>query len=208
MRLLGTICFAFIILLNSESKAAYMSYEEMKIEYGNNKTFTPDVEAAAIIALSFFPELKNTSIRFEHKTIKTTMAARPELSSAFKGKRTYVVYINNSAELNGGVSFSKLNIKQRIGIVAHELAHILDYENREDFSVIACGLLYKCIPIYHKNLERSTDEMVINKGLGRELYEFSNYVIYNSNASEKYIAFKKRNYLLPEEIKSKLIIKN
>jgi hypothetical protein len=54
------------------------------------------------------------------------------------------------------------------------------------------------------NLEKATDETVINRGLGEELYAFTNYVINQSKASAEYIAFKKKNYLLPEEIKQRM----
>lgn len=184
--------------------ASTMSYEEMKQEYGSNKTFLQETELPAIIALSFYPELRNTTIRFEYKNISTTMAARPTLSSVFKKDRTYVIYLNNDVSKNGGVAYSELNLKQRIGIIAHELAHVLDFEKRKDLSIISCAILYKCLHSYHKKLERKTDETVINKGLGNELYAFTDYVLNNSNATEKYINFKKKNYLLPEEIKQRM----
>lgn len=197
-------CFVLVILLSSNAFANPMTFEEMKTAFGVNKVLLPELEAPAIIALSFYPELKNTSIRFEYKKISTTMCTRPQLSSAFKNQRTYVIYINSDVSKIGGVSFCELNLVQRVGIIAHELAHIIDFENKNDFSVVKCGILYSCSPDYHVKLEKSTDEIVINKGLGKELYEFSNYVINTSQASEKYKAFKRKNYLLPEEIKQRM----
>ncbi len=193
-----------ILLLSNIAVANPLTFEEMKSAFGNNKVILPELEVPAIIALSFYPELKNTSIRFEYKKISTTMCTRPELRSAFSGKRTYVIYINSDVTKIGGVSFEELNLVQRVGIISHELAHILDYQNKDNFSVVKCGILYSCSPDYHTKLERATDEMVINKGLGKELYEFSNYVINNSKASEQYKAFKRKNYLLPEEIKQRM----
>ena len=49
-----------------------MSYDEMKQELGLNKTFLRETELPAIIALSFYPELKHTQIKFEFKKIATT----------------------------------------------------------------------------------------------------------------------------------------
>jgi len=181
-----------------------MSYEQMKNKFGRNKKIIPEIEVPTIIALSFYPELKDVSIRFEYKKISTSMCARPEIRSMLNNKKTYVIYINSDVKKVGAVSLSELNLKQRVGIIAHELAHLVDFEKRNTLSIIQCGILYKCSSNYHKNIERSTDEMVINKGLGNELYDFSNYVINNSNASEKYIQFKKKNYLLPEEIKQRM----
>jgi hypothetical protein len=197
-------CFVLVMLLSSNAFANPMTFEEMKTAFGFNKVLLPELEAPAIIALSFYPELKNTSIRFEYKKISTTMCTRPLLSSAFKNQRTYVIYINTDVAKIGGVSYTELNLVQRVGIIAHELAHIIDFENKSNFSVVKCGILYSCAPKYHVKMERATDEIVIKKGLGKELFEFSNYVINTSQASEKYKAFKRKNYLLPEEIKQRM----
>ncbi len=204
MRIIMLIGLFLILLTEFSVKANILSYEEMKIEFGTNKTFLSETEIPAIIALSFYPELKNTHIKFEFKKIATTMAARPELISIVKNQRSYVIYINSDVCVTGAVSYSELNLKQQIGIIAHELAHIVDFEKRSNLSVLSCGVLYKCLNTYHKKLERATDEIVISKGLGNELYAFSYYVINQSSASENYINFKKKNYLLPEEIKQKM----
>lgn len=186
------------------SEARTMTYEEMKIAYGNNKTLLPEIEVPTIIALTFYPELRNVSVRFEYKKIGTTMCTRPDVQSIFRKERAYVIYINPDVSETGGVSLKELNLIQSIGLIAHELAHIVDFEKRNNFAVIKCGILYSFSPNYHIKLERATDEMVINKGLGKELYEFTNYVVNTSQASEKYKAFKKKNYLLPEEIKQRM----
>jgi predicted metallopeptidase len=204
MKLLQYLFFVLFIALVAKSSANTISFEEMKQTYGTNKIFVEEAELPAIIALAFYPELKNTSIRFEYKKIATTMAARPLISSLFKQNREYVICINSDVSKNGGVSYSDLNLKQRIGIIAHELAHIVDFEERTNLSVVNCGLLYKCLNTYQKKLERRTDELVIDKGLGNELFAFSDYVINHSKASCKYKEFKKNNYLLPEEIKQKM----
>ncbi len=204
MRITSLIGLFLILLTEFSLKASTMSYDEMKQEFGLNKTFLRETELPAIIALSFYPELKHTQIKFEFKKIATTMAARPELISIVKNQRSYVIYVNSDVCATGAVSYTELNLKQQIGIIAHELAHIVDFERRNNFSVLSCGIMYKCLNTYHKNLERATDELVINKGLGNELYAFTYYVINQSSASESYINFKKKNYLLPEEIKQKM----
>ncbi len=204
MRVIWMIGLFLILLTDFSLKANTISYEEMKKEFGINKFFLPETELPAIIALSFYPELKNTHIKFEFKKIATTMAARPELISIVKTQRSYVIYVNSDVAVTGAVSYSELNLKQQIGIIAHELAHIVDFEKRSNISVLSCGILYKCLNTYHKKMERATDELVINKGLGNELYAFTYYVLNQSSASESYINFKKKNYLLPEEIKQKM----
>ncbi len=200
--LFNFLIFSFIC--STSVFANTLSFEQMKKVYGHKKTIIREIEAPAIIALSFYPELKNTSIRFEYKKIATTMSTLPDVNSMFKKNRSYIIYINSDVKSTGGVALSELNIKQQVGIIAHELAHVLDFENRSNLSIVQCGIFYKCSENYHQKLERATDEMVINKGLGNELYDFTNYVINFSNASREYIQFKKKNYLLPEEIKQRM----
>jgi len=197
------IIIIFFIASNI-ANANTMKYEQMKTKFGQKKIILSEIEVPAIIALSFYPELKNTPIRFEYKKISTTMSTFPDITSLFSKSKSYVIYINSDVKSVGAVSLLTLSLKQKVGIIAHELAHVLDFEKRNSLSIIQCGIFYKCSGSYHKKLERSTDEMVIKKGLGNELYDFSYYVLNNSNASEEYKAFKKKNYLLPEEIKHRM----
>lgn len=195
--------FIFIITLQllemniAFSKAASI---DLRDEYGRNKNFVDKVELPALIALSFFPELKQTQISFEYKSIKTTMATRPHIGKSLVKNRSYVIYINSNAKERGAVSFNELGLQEQIGIIAHELSHIVDYEKRNNFSLIQCGIYYSVFKHYHRNLERETDMLVIKKGLAHQLYAFTHYVLHQSNATETYKAFKRKNYLLPEEI--------
>lgn len=194
------LLITFQIFFANHSNASNKSYVDLRIEFGQNKKFIGSEELPALIALSFFPELRNTAIRFEAKKIKTTMSTRPHVGKFLLKDRTYIIYINSHAKEIGGVSFNELGLQEQIGIIAHELSHIVDYENRNPMSMIQCGLYYTFFKNYHRSLERSTDLLVIQKGLANQLYEFSNYVLNKSSASEKYKEFKRKNYLLPEEI--------
>lgn len=204
MRLKTTLLLLFLFVIELQLQARSGIYLDLRKEFGKNKTFITEVELPALIALSYFPELKNASIKFEYKNIATTMAAQPEFSSVLSANRKYVIYINSEADKVGSISFSSLNLEQKVGIIAHELAHLLDYENRTNISILTCGVLYKLNNPYKRRMERETDEMVISKGLGSELYSFSNFVINESTASLEYKKFKLKNYLSPEEIKSRL----
>lgn len=204
MRRLLVFIFITVIAKSTFADPNITSYREMIATFGNNKKILKDIEAPAIIALSFYPELKNTKISFEYKEISTTMSTMPELKSALLFQRSYVIYINSDATKYGAVSYNELSLKQQVGLIAHELAHVVYFENQSNLAILGCGFMYECSPQYHMNLEKATDETVINRGLGEELYAFTNYVINQSKASAEYIAFKKKNYLLPEEIKQRM----
>jgi hypothetical protein len=188
------------LFLTKETFAFEKNHIDLREEFGQHKNFIDKVELPALIALSFFPELKNTHITFEYRKIKTTMSTRPHLGKFLMSNRSYVIYINSHAKDIGGVSFDELGLQEQIGIIAHELSHIVDYQKRKTFSMMKCGLYYSIFNHYHRTLERNTDMLVIQKGLAHQLYAFSNYVLNKSSASPEYKEFKRKNYLSPEEI--------
>ncbi len=188
------------LFLTKETFAFEKNHIDLREEFGQHKNFIDKVELPALIALSFFPELKNTHITFEYRKIKTTMSTRPHLNQFLMSNRSYVIFINSHAKDIGGVSFDELGLQEQIGIIAHELSHIVDYQKRKTFSMMKCGLYYSIFNHYHRTLERNTDMLVIQKGLAHQLYAFSNYVLNKSSASPEYKEFKRKNYLSPEEI--------
>lgn len=202
-----TLLFLIFFPMLSASVFASGSMEsglpEYKMKYGKGKRIPEAIELPALIALSFYPELANTNIQFEYKTIKTTMSARPKWNCLVNNKRNYIIYINNDTERTGGVSVNELSLNAQVGILAHELAHIADYESRSDLSLMRVGIYYKIFKHYHRKMERATDEIAIRHGLGEQLYDFSDYVLNHSNASPQYKEFKKKFYLTPDEIKAR-----
>ncbi len=174
--------------------------DELQVEYGRYKNIPQEYQLAVLIALSGYPELKDAAIDFEYKGIKTTMLARPQLKCLILPKRSYLIRINSEAGKRGSVSFDDLDLNAKIGIVAHELAHISKYEEQSIAGLIISGILYKTIPVYKKKLERETDRRTIDRGFGSQLYVFSDYVLNHSNASDSYKVFKQKYYFSPEEI--------
>ena len=69
--------------------------DSLRSQFNNNKFFYEKYELQILVALSFYPELKNTKISFRRREIKTTMVARPKGINVFraKGKRHYIIYI-------------------------------------------------------------------------------------------------------------------
>jgi hypothetical protein len=99
------------------------------------------------------------------------------------------------------VSFEELSFNAQIGILAHEFAHILDYSQKSSLRLLLCGSYYITSERFHKNLERKTDQIVIDRGLGLQLFEFSDYVINHSSACNRYKDFKLKFYYNPAEIR-------
>lgn len=152
-------------------------------------------------ALEAYPELVDSRITVREAKIKTTANARPTLGSLLfrkREKRHYVIRMNVSQK-PGKICFAQLDTSARIGLLGHEIGHLYDYHNRRSGKVLARGFSY-----FSKSskarFEKEIDQLTIQRGLGIPLYDFSNYVLYQSNAPESYKEFKRTIYLTPEEI--------
>lgn len=169
------------------------------INLEKNKTFVEAYKEQCLKALSFYPELKNVNIEFREAEIGTTLAARPMIGSFFnlEYERKYEVIFNNSEDCQ--VPFSELPEEGQVGILGHELAHILDYETKSFGQLLVTGCFY--INAHSiRNYEREIDRITVERGLGEKLHDAYHYILEESKASLKYKAFKKFTYLEPYEI--------
>lgn len=166
--------------------------------YGNNKTIPGEYLHQALLALSYYPELKDTRIEFRYSDEKTTMAARPVIGSLFC-KRRYLVLINNDPDFDG-IPLDKVPFNAQVGVIGHELAHIADYESRNLWGILEVLFSYAG-PRHKPHFERTTDKETIIRGLGWQLYDWAVYSMEdNPYATEAYKDFKRRHYMSPDEI--------
>jgi hypothetical protein len=201
---------ALIVLLNSinqniepvrmfERDACAKSLSSYQEKYNKNKFFIKAFELPSLIALSYYPELKDVEIQFIRANIKTTMETRPTTNTTLKNKnRCYTIFVDNNTE-GEGTLLDSVPFNAQIGVLGHEFAHILDYEKRNSGNLAALGLSYLTNDGKMK-LEKQTDHSTIWKGLGWQLYDWSDFVLNKSKASEKYKAYKRQFYLQPNEI--------
>lgn len=177
--------------------------DSLREAVGKNKTFIPKYELASLIALMHYPELKDTKIKFITKSLSSTMAARPKGFNVFrrKGRRLYVVIINNTDEVK--VPVDSVSFNAQVGVIGHELAHILDYENKSSFKVVGNGLGYSSKK-FRAKFERATDQRTIDHGLGWQCYDWSYYVYHYKNTPKEYLEYKKKTYMSYEEIEEQL----
>ncbi len=185
--------FLSLVLSQNQNEISLVSSME------NNKTFVDSYKAQCLKALSFYPELQNVNIEFREAGIGTTLAARPILSSFFNTdyERKYEVIFNNANDCE--VPFSELPEEGQVGILGHELAHILDYETKSFGQLLVTGCFY--INAHSiRNYERGIDRVTVERGLGEKLHDAYHYILEESQASLKYKRFKKFTYLEPQEI--------
>jgi hypothetical protein len=179
--------------------------DSLAVLFSQNKTFQPQIKSAALVALSHYPELKNTRIEFLFRNIKATMETRPKVNlKAFTKHRTYQVFINLNKGKNKALDIDSLSETIKIGWIAHELGHIMDYESRTAFSVMAMGFFYVTVPSFKRNIEQSVDIITIRHGLGWEHCVGVEYMHSCPNATEKYKQNNLKYYLPMDKMNAEL----
>jgi hypothetical protein len=180
----------FIDIVNSLSKAK-----------SNQKILDTKIMLATNSVSNKYPELKNIHVEFIRKNIKTMMAARPTLLSAFrkKEKRKYSIIISTNPDNNSELFFDQLSYTATIGIISHEFAHILTYNNKTGVQLLLYGEKYLFIK---RKIERETDKITVLHGFGKELIEYDQHIYKSSLVSKKYLKLKSRNYLSINEIQT------
>ncbi len=176
--------------------------DSLRAEYGANKTgMSEKYELPILIALSYYPELKNTHIEFRETKIKTSMNAQPTLGSILFRKKAnwrFVVRINN-LQKDSMVQVAKVPFNALIGVFGHEFYHFMDYKTEKAGHFL--GFLFKYTTQKgKKEVEFYTDLGTIKRGLGWQCYDFEHYVQHESNATMKYKKWKAKTYLSAEQI--------
>lgn len=165
------------------------------------KTLLPQFETEILTALSYYPELDSTKIIFKEAKIKASLNARPTVGSILfrrRSKRKYVIRIKPDTG-DSVATFEKVGFNGAVGVLGHELNHIVDYSNRGFFGIV--GRLFNYTNKKGKRkYESEIDRMTVEKGLGWQLYDWQDYVLNKSDAKVKYKAYKKAVYCSPEEI--------
>ncbi|WP_430809369.1 MULTISPECIES: hypothetical protein [unclassified Carboxylicivirga] len=171
----------------------YHKVGNLKVDTGFNKQYFDDF----MIPFQEFSDLHNCKITIKSKKIRTTMAARPQFLSLLLGKknRRYVIVVNKDKSFEG-VHLKHVPPAARIGLFAHELMHIRDYESRKVSGVMERGIQY----LTHKGkkkVEHYTDSLTIAAGFGQQLHNWAAYVLYDSDASKEYKFYKENIYMTP-----------
>lgn len=147
-------------------------------KYSLKKKFPKEIEAQVLTALSFYPQLLDTRIKFRFKKRKTPLTSRPRIMHVFLPKkwRTYIITISSeTTESFAPILFSRLPYNAQIGVLGHEIAHVLEYRTQTSFQLIALGFKLGN-PHFTDKFEFRTDERTISHGLGYQLFGWSSFV--------------------------------
>lgn len=175
--------------------------DSLKKNMGINKQVDNNLQPAFYAALMYYNQLSGHKIKVKYGNIKTTMQCRPLICSVFrqKNKRGYKIIVDNKKILNNGVLFSDLLFNAQVGVFGHELAHIVDYSQKNNCQIIIFGIQY-LFPLKRQAVEHKIDKIAIEHGLGFQVSDFAEYVFNSSNVDKKYRQYKKRFYYNPGQI--------
>jgi len=208
------LCFltTWVFCLNLYTQANYADFYLKKENYepslsllreqvGCNKSFPTELELECLVALSFYPELRNTAIEFRFGTSDFTMTSKPKLSSLLKERqrRQYLITIEKPGTSKNNIEWNELSFNAMVGWIGHELGHILHYSHKTNAGIAFVGVKY-AFPGYRRKIERFTDQIAIQHDLGYSLYEGVDYTMNCSRATERYKTSQQKYYLQADEI--------
>jgi hypothetical protein len=148
-------------------------------EFGKNKILIPQFALQTLVALSYYPELKNTSIHFIYKPAVSTLTTKPNFPSLLLtgGKRTFKIIISDSSiKQIEPVILPKMDFNAQVGIIGHELGHVADFKQRSLLSLIGSGVGHLFSTGYIDKFEFRTDSICIAHGLGYQLLAWSSFI--------------------------------
>ncbi|WP_222430237.1 hypothetical protein [Gillisia sp. Hel_I_86] len=170
-----------------------------------NKIIPKSIADEVHVALSHYPELKDTPIefRFKEKIKKSFMQAQPKFSGIFKNKknRSYFVMISENFHIeNESFAISEVPSDVLIGWIGHELGHIMDYQERSGFNLIQFGIGYLTSHKFIKVAERAADTFAVSHGMGNYILATKDFILNHAHLSTVYKDRIRKLYLSPEEI--------
>lgn len=170
-----------------------------------NKTIPAAILREAKIALSHYPELKDTPIefKFKNKIRKSFMQAQPKVSGIFKKKknRSYKVLISRNFHIeNEEFDISEIPSDVLVGWLGHELGHIMDYRERSGTNMLWFGIRYLTSKKFLQEAERVADVYAVNHGLSEYILATKDFILNHAHLSQVYKDKIRRHYLSPEEI--------
>jgi hypothetical protein len=167
----------------------------------NNSIILEKYKLEINTVLEGYPELENVTILFREKEIPHTMQSRLKLNFLFlkKENHQHQVILNNGTKSTNGILVEDLSFEQRVGVLSHELGHVVDYESKNDLGIIFFGAKY-LFPKSKSKIEKKVDRIAINHGFGEQLINFEE-LTYGEDIPEKYKKKKLKYYYTPEELR-------
>lgn len=152
-------------------------FQELKATFGKHKQLPKGYEKQALVALSYYPELKNTRIVFKvRKKGGAPFVSRPTTWSLLfrkRAKRKYRILISQKTKaILAPILMKNLPFNAQIGVLGHELAHTSFYLEKK-FGAMVKIAIGTFSARYLDEFEHQTDQIAIEHGLGFQLLSWS-----------------------------------
>ncbi len=127
----------------------------------------------------------------------STMQAQPviNLSQVFSSKRGYKLDVAEKVLDSGELNVADLPEEVLRGWFAHELGHIIDYENHSNLGMIGYGIRYSLSDRYKREREHEADSIAIRHGFRKEIIAAKKYLLENEFISSDYQNQIKKYYM-------------
>ena len=184
------------------------SVDSLQELYGRNKVMPAEFRLQILLALSHYPELKDTRIEFSVGSAFIPLTSRPALWSVSrsKEKRVYKVVISdNSLEEIDPILLENQPFNAQVGVIGHELAHTAYYSRKGLLPVMSTAMRY-LISGYRSGFEKGADLLTIDHGLGWQLLDYARFIRSRPGITDKSIRWMDQYYMSPDEIRSAMKI--
>ncbi|MCB0611360.1 MAG: hypothetical protein KDD12_26800 [Lewinella sp.] len=183
-------------------------YEPLLKEYGQNKKLAEGFEFQCLLALSHYPELKETPIEFLVQPAFLPLSSRPDPVTVLSPwiRRKYLVVISSrSTDYFEQILLKNTPFNEQVGIIGHELGHSVFYLDKSALKLVGIAYNYEYDEDYATQFERETDKRAVAHGLGYQLYDFAFFVRKAFGDSQEKIAAEKGDmYLSPNELAAEM----
>lgn len=168
-----------IVLFPDSLSLMDFDLDSLKQIVGENKGLPEGFEAAALLAYSAYPQLKNVKIDMQLIPSGAPMESNFDIPTLFgkKQDRKYIIYLNNAENTQfDEILLRSLPFDSQVGILAHELGHVAYYDKLSTLQIGKWGIMYLLSDEFRAKHERSTDLMPMYHGLGSQIYQYAYYV--------------------------------
>lgn len=176
--------FSFLLIISNAAtlRCTYQNWNADSLLIHNIKIDTQthivpkSILLPSAIALSFYPELKHTKIKFIIKEDFVPLTTMPSFWSVFKrpSNRIYHIIISNQTKaFLKPILLENLNFDSQIGVLAHELSHVADFQTYSFWDFVIHAIKYTLVSSYGDRFEFATDKRTIEHHAGYMLLAWS-----------------------------------
>ncbi|MHA7130617.1 hypothetical protein [Algoriphagus namhaensis] len=193
--------FAGVVVLSAVVAISYLSVQ-VPARKAKSPSFSAGMDQKIISAFLEVWQQYNSLHSYGFDVIQTqltssTMQAQPVigLGDLFGKNRGYKLNVAHKVLDSGELKVADLPDEVLRGWFAHELGHIVDYENHSNVGMIAYGIRYTLSDQYKRDREHEADSIAIRHGFRQEIIATKRYLLENDFISPAYQEQLRKNYM-------------